>query len=220
VSKRREHEKKKAEKKAKEGGVSAGSPPPKPVKEEGGEEEEDIQMSDVEIEKDDVKESRSATPDDKAANGDNLKRKREDEDDLEETKLLDECVTSSKRARSESLPPPPPPPPPPPAQDVSPDQEQYVPMDQDVEAVDDNGIAKDGLDARVEGQDGLTSGTPKNLSETAAQNAESKVNGYHPPKNSSTPEESPVEDISPMVGSDFEGLGREEGRRVQVEGQG
>jgi hypothetical protein len=181
-------------------------------------EEEDIQMSDVEIENDDVKQSPMETPEEKASNRDSLKRKREGENDFEAGTLVEDCATPIKRARSES-PPPPPPPPPPPADEISPEREPDIAKaDDNVAMADVVATAEDGVDLDMKEENGSISGGSKAGLGVPALNGKSTINGYHTPKDSHSPEESPNQDISSVRSERLEGQDKDQDHRAPVEG--
>lgn len=115
VAKRREHDKKKAERQAREGGLAESLTA---VPDSGFKKEEDESDGDrgMDLSDDERKEKQASTPPvtpmDQIANGDGLKRKREDEEGPNGVKPEDADGTPSKRPRSATPPPPPPPPPP------------------------------------------------------------------------------------------------------------
>ena len=116
VAKKKEHDRKKTEKRAKEGGSTESPTNPKvdtPIKKEEESDDDDVMvMSEDEDVKVELKSETPITPLEQVANGDNLKRKREADDDSNEIKSEYDDATPSKRPRSITPPAPPPPPPP------------------------------------------------------------------------------------------------------------
>lgn len=144
VAKRCEHERKKAERKAKEGGLAkspvAATPDRDVKKEEESDGDEMMEMSDDEAGKEEQKSSPPVTPASAVINGDNLKRKRQDEDESNGLKVEDLDATPSKVVKAET-PPPPPPPPPPPAEDMPVEEMSIVNTSAEVVAMDDGSLA-------------------------------------------------------------------------------
>lgn len=121
VIKRREYENKKAERKRKDGESATSPPNATPtvdVKKEGeGDADGSMTTPEDDVVKDEPQSSGFATPASGSVSGDNLKRKREDDDESDEVKTQDMGATANKKPKLET-PPPPPPPPPPPAEDM------------------------------------------------------------------------------------------------------